>query len=331
MEFVEMLDGMSHIKPEDALSNFADEETQSVEQQGQQKEQTDQGFIRPEIIIIFIVILLVAQIILIAWKRKNFKSYQRTTLLGLWLLPLGASIMLAYIRFCIVWGIFSVITAFVAFKASRKPLSGSTPRWVYKWFLLVYKVSYALGIIGYLTILLTFFGIHKLVSIESKTSVDFSLLLLFYGLYFGVVSRDLAEVCTDIMATHIGYCTVSGLPAKRLSSNTCAVCGCEIFLTSNDSVTIEKTINLNCGHIFHEFCIRGWCIVGKKQTCPYCKEKVDLKRMFPGPWERPHLLHGSLLDCIRYFVVWNPFIIAIANIFTRYLGFDLQSLSSSVS
>lgn len=35
---------------------------------------------------------------------------------------------------------------------------------------------------------------------------------------------------------------------------------------------------------FHEFCIRGWCIVGKKQTCPYCKEKVDLKRMFPSPY-----------------------------------------------
>lgn len=35
---------------------------------------------------------------------------------------------------------------------------------------------------------------------------------------------------------------------------------------------------------FHEFCIRGWCIVGKKQTCPYCKEKVDLKRIFCNPY-----------------------------------------------
>jgi RING finger protein 121 len=34
---------------------------------------------------------------------------------------------------------------------------------------------------------------------------------------------------------------------------------------------------------FHEFCIRGWCIVGKKQTCPYCKEIVDLKRLFQNP------------------------------------------------
>jgi hypothetical protein len=35
---------------------------------------------------------------------------------------------------------------------------------------------------------------------------------------------------------------------------------------------------------FHEFCIRGWCMIGKKQTCPYCKEKVDLKAMFRNPY-----------------------------------------------
>ena len=34
--------------------------------------------------------------------------------------------------------------------------------------------------------------------------MDFGLLLLFYGLYFGVVSRDFAEVCADKMASHIG-------------------------------------------------------------------------------------------------------------------------------
>ena len=34
--------------------------------------------------------------------------------------------------------------------------------------------------------------------------MDFGLLLLFYGLYFGVVARDIAEVCADTMAAHIG-------------------------------------------------------------------------------------------------------------------------------
>lgn len=46
---------------------------------------------------------------------------------------------------------------------------------------------------------------------------------------------------------------------------------------------------------FHEFCIRGWCIVGKKQTCPYCKEKVDLKRMFCNPY--PFITHYFFFFC----------------------------------
>ena len=52
----------------------------------------------------------------------------------------------------------------------------------------------------------------------------------------------------------------------------------------------------NVNFRFHEFCIRGWCIVGKKQTCPYCHERVDLKRMFPNPWEKPHMMYAQLLD-----------------------------------
>ena len=47
---------------------------------------------------------------------------------------------------------------------------------------------------------------------------------------------------------------------------------------------------------FHEFCIRGWCIVGKKQTCPYCKEKVDLKRMFPSPYPFKALYFTNSFD-----------------------------------
>ncbi|KAI5636943.1 ring finger domain-containing protein [Phthorimaea operculella] len=76
--------------------------------------------------------------------------------------------------------------------------------------------------------------------------------------------------------------------------------------------TEENTYKLTCGHVFHEFCIRGWCIVGKKQTCPYCKEKVDLKRMFTNPWDRPHILYGQLLDWIRWLVAWQPLILFLA-------------------
>ena len=50
----------------------------------------------------------------------------------------------------------------------------------------------------------TLFGLNMLLLIKPQTAMDFGLLLLFYGLYYGVVGRDFAEVCADKMASHIG-------------------------------------------------------------------------------------------------------------------------------
>ncbi|KAH9505690.1 hypothetical protein Btru_055508 [Bulinus truncatus] len=304
------------------LSKLSEKERWRVEHQMLHEKHKGHESMHAEMAIILLATLIVAQIVLVQWKTRHFKSYQRATLLGMWLIPVVICIKFSWWRFCEFWVIFSIITAFVTYKASRKPLSGSTPRWVYKWFLLLYKLSYASGIAGYLVIMFTIFGLNMLVLVKPQTAMDFGLLLLFYGLYFGVVSRDFAEVCADTMAAHIGYYSTTGLPAKRLDPNTCAVCGNEIFMISNDNAVIEKTIKLTCGHVFHEFCIRGWCIVGKKQTCPYCKEKVDLKRMFPGPWERPHVMYGNLLDWIRYLVAWQPVIIGIVQVINWALGLE---------
>jgi len=75
---------------------------------------------------------------------------------------------------------------------------------MYKWFYLIYKISYAIGIVGYAVIMLTLFGFNILLLIKPQVAMDFGLLLLFYGLYYGVVGRDFAEVCSDKMASHIG-------------------------------------------------------------------------------------------------------------------------------
>ncbi|KAI0222129.1 RING-type domain-containing protein [Lamellibrachia satsuma] len=275
-----------------------------------------------EMVLILLATLAVAQLVLVQWKQRHFKSYQLATLLGMWLVPIVLCLKFYWWRFIIIWAIFSLITAFVAFKATRKPLSGSTPRLVYKWFLLLYKMSYAIGIVGYFTIMLTLFGLNVVLLIKPQVAMDFGLLLLFYGLYFGVVSRDFAEVCADKMASHIGYYTSSGLPGRKLDPNICSVCGNRIIVYDDEDEVVEKTYKLSCDHVFHEFCIRGWCIVGKRQTCPYCKEKVDLKRMFPSPWDRPHVLYGNLLDWIRYLVAWQPVIIVLVQGINWILGLE---------
>jgi RING finger protein 121 len=75
---------------------------------------------------------------------------------------------------------------------------------VYKWFYLIYILTYFAGIIGYVLMLATFFGLNLVFDKKPQVWMDVGLLFLFYGLYFGVLGRDIAEICTDKMAAHIG-------------------------------------------------------------------------------------------------------------------------------
>lgn len=118
------------------------------------------------------------------------------------------------------------------------------------------------------------------------------------------------------------YYTPQGMPIRSLEQNVCAVCGNDLLVSEKDTGVIENTYKLSCHHVFHEFCIRGWCIIGKKQTCPYCKEKVDLKRLFSNPWERPHVLYGQLLDWIRWLVAWQPVILVLVQGINWALGLE---------
>jgi len=278
-----------------------------------------------EMLLILLATLIVAQLLLYKWKSYHPKSYHLVTLIGLWIIPLYFNIKLRWFRMLTVWTIYSIITLFIIYKAAKVPLQPQTPRLVYKWFYNVHRITYGLGIVGYFVIMSTFLGLNLMLFISPDTAMGAGVTIIFYGLYYGVLGRDCAEICTDKMAAKMGYYTESSLPSKRLASNICAVCGQELVIASMDDIedeSPEKSYKLSCGHLFHEFCIRGWCIVGKKQICPYCKEKVDLKRMFRNPWERPHVLFGQLLDWLRYLVVWQPIIIIVVQAINYFLGLE---------
>uniref|UniRef100_A0A3Q4GCQ1 Ring finger protein 175 n=1 Tax=Neolamprologus brichardi TaxID=32507 RepID=A0A3Q4GCQ1_NEOBR len=193
----------------------------------------------------------------------------------MWVVPLYFTIKLYWWRFLSMWGMFSVITSYVIFRATRKPLSCRTPRMVYKWFLLIYKLSYAVGVLGYMAIMFTMFAFNEL------------------DLYFTILSA-----LTQLLCVIWGY-------RNKIELNVAL-----------SALTRSST------NRFHEFCIRGWCIVGKKQTCPYCNEKVDLKRMMNNPWEKTHVLYGQLLDWLRYLVAWQPIIIGIVHGINFSLGLE---------
>ncbi|EYB81926.1 hypothetical protein Y032_0371g131 [Ancylostoma ceylanicum] len=240
-----------------------------------------------EMMLILIVTLVVAQVFLVQWKKRHFKSYQLCTLLGMWLIPVYVCLSRSWYRFLVTWLIYTICSTWIWRKSTEDHISGTTPRLVYKWFLFLHKLSYVLGVAGYIIMIFTLMGLNFIFGLQSTTCMDAGILLLFYGLYYGVLGRDFAHICTDRMACKIGYFTHDGLPKKHLDDGVCAVCDSRlagsVSDTEEEDVEEEKTYRLSCGHTFHEFCIRGWVVVGKLQTCPYCKEKVDLKRMFKNP------------------------------------------------
>ena len=101
-------------------------------------------------------------------------------------------------------GLYFFGCCFQPFHLLQKPLHGSTPRLVYKWFYFLHQISCGLGIIGYSIIMATFMGVNMIFGVLPTKWMDCGVLLLFYGLYYGVLGRDLAEIAADSMAANVG-------------------------------------------------------------------------------------------------------------------------------
>ncbi|SAM02094.1 hypothetical protein [Absidia glauca] len=282
--------------------------------------------------IILLFALFSSQFLILYWKKKHYSSYQVISLTGLYLFPALFALYDGWPRFLTIWTVFSLVNGFVIHKASRKPLESMTPRMVYKWYTVLYNASFVVGLIGYCMMVFVFFGFAAIFG-AGPGLMEAGILFLSYGLYFGVLGRDFVEICSDRMASTIGYYSKEGLPQKHLQGDICAVCGQATSHHHNVAnladhpngkpMFIDDPIHqLACKHVFHEKCIRGWCLVGKKDICPYCKEKVDLKQFKKNPWDTQQQLYLNLLDGVRYLVVWQPIIFGAVQLAYYLFGLD---------
>lgn len=261
------------------------------------------------IILLYGVMLLMvgAQTGLFLWKKRHRKSYELVTLIGLWLMPALFSFHLKFWRFLLVWIVYSAVTGRLLYLCTQKKLARTTPRQVYSFFLGMFRVSKVIGVVGYVLVLLEIFGLGPVMRLVLPK--DLALDLVWYGVYFGIMGRDCAQVASDGLAVQLGN------EGRQLVSrvNNCGVCGselCDDLVPAADApARQEPTVQLSCKHCFHELCIRGWTMVGKKDTCPQCNEKVDMRSLLADrPWDTHNITWIQMMDGIRYLVVWNPII-----------------------
>ncbi|KAK2503161.1 hypothetical protein MC885_004319 [Smutsia gigantea] len=179
--------------------------------------------------------------------------------------------------------------------------SESKYRLVYKWFLLIYKLSYAFSVVGYLAIMFTMCGFNLFFKIKARDSMDFDNVSLFCGLYYGIMGRDFAEICSDYMASTIGFYSASGMPTRSLLDNICAICGQKIIVELHEEGLTGNTYQLSCNHVY-----------------PFWRNHLS----FIKPLGAPTVFVWQILYWLHYLVAWQPVVIGIVQVINYSVGLE---------
>eukprot|EP00808_Paulinella_micropora_P002685 g61128.t1 len=239
-------------------------------------------------------------------------TYKVFTLLGIWIAPIAWGYFNSWWKVEIVWGTVTFISGYIVWIATRNPLAKSTPRTVYAYLRVLYKINTSMLFGGNMLVLADFLGLPLLILgwPTGKLSL-YGWWFCFVGLYFGLLLRDFSDVCSARMASTMGYYSKDGLPSKTLQDGVCAICDEDMPRDHELQARGTRLFKLNCGHRFHESCLRGWTVIGKKEVCPACSEKVDMKQLRGAFWETFSSSANCILDWLREMVVFTPCIILL--------------------
>lgn len=126
-----------HVMPNKSLEDLSPEERWRVKHIKMHEQHKGHESMHAEMMLILVSTAIIGEIILISWKNYHFKSYQLTTLIAMWIIPIIMCIRNAWWRFIFIWLVFSCITGLIVRKAIQHPIQSTTPRLVYKWFYFV--------------------------------------------------------------------------------------------------------------------------------------------------------------------------------------------------
>jgi hypothetical protein len=50
---------------------------------------------------------------------------------------------------------------------------------------------------------------------------------------------------------------------------------------------IERPVVLECGHVYHDYCIVEWLVAGTTSSCPCCRRSIRKTGIVPGEVSTP--------------------------------------------
>lgn len=237
--------------------------------------------------VVFFIYGLIIQTILGIWKKVHSKSHDLFLLFLVVVLPPIFQIYFKDSIFCVLWAVFISFMCSCLKKALANPMDKETPKHLYKTFRRLFLCSYAAITIGQFGTIFSFL-------IFLNTLIP-SLRLLFYSVYFAVLSREVILNLSHLMASKTGFFSKEGIPGLADSNNVCMIC--------TDNLTKEGGIlTLSCGHNYHGECIKGWFMIGQNQFCPYCKKGIDKDIFNCNFWEKTMLTFKPIMNFIRSFI-----------------------------
>lgn len=160
-----------------------------------------------------------------------------------------------------------VIVSLIAHSNSQKaPVKRKTITSFYITFRVIETCCLILNFVGCLIFLS---GSYASLIIGPVKFVSYSFAILFHGVYFALFNHCICAKFFMSIAKLRGLGVGEDIPVSVPSPGECTLCG--------HPPEDTKNVTLDCGHVYHENCVKGWMMTSYSAKCQACRAEISNK------------------------------------------------------